>query len=218
MAADRPHRPRHSKALVHQHPAEGGGAAPMRIPVAVQTREARGGAWLVHRGPVGHPRIALGDGPRVVCQRLRKFRVQKVGVGGARPVMQKTDDGPNAKPAQPPQPPVGPGPIEIVRPPRGDAFPQHGIAQAGDAKLGNQPEILLAFVVAGFAGLIAPCVADADDAALDAAPQLHAGHYEVAGAAADEGADIASPAGRRIKRRPMRSNVASACPTTWSML
>ena len=98
--ADLAHGAHGSFALVQERADERRVVFGVRIPVAVQRREPRGGERLVHGSVVLDPRVPFRDGTRVRGELLGKAGVEQARVARAAAVVQQRDDRPDAQLAQ----------------------------------------------------------------------------------------------------------------------
>src|SRR5688572_28392811 len=126
-------------------------------------------------------------------------------------MMQQSDDRPDTELAQPPQPGVGPSPVDVVEAVRCQALPQHRESQGPQPDRCKAIEVALTDVVPRHGSLIEPPVTDAVHRALQAAPQFERRSGVGAGHAA-----LATLPGRAS---PLSFEYkVSAWATTWSML
>jgi hypothetical protein len=142
----------------------------MRVPVAVESGEARGGERLVDRGPHLDPGVTVGDARGIIGQLLREIGVEQLGIKRARAVMDEAANHVDAALAEHRQPVVGPGEIELVRPLRRHGLPQDREPDRGQAEVRHQVEVDAPVPVAGFRCLISIRVLEADNGAFGASP------------------------------------------------
>jgi hypothetical protein len=114
--ANRPHRQDDGLALMEQAARKGRVVAPVRIPVAVETAEARCGERLVDRRPARHPRVALGRCARVFGELLGELGVDEARRARPAAVVDEPGDRPDLELAQPREPLVGPRPVSRSEP------------------------------------------------------------------------------------------------------
>jgi hypothetical protein len=150
-------------------------SAGVRVPEAVQRREARRGQRLVDGRPVAHPGIAARHRGRVRRQARREVVLDQAGAGGPLPWWHSVRMGLS------PGAPSRAGARRSTRTRawsrhrRAPWFPQRRIADRAHAGAGEQGQVLDALVVAAARGLVEPGVADPVDGAFMAAPQLEGG-------------------------------------------
>ena len=137
----------------------------VRVPEAVEAREARGGQRLVHRSPVLHPRVALRDATRVGRELLWEPLVEQRRLWRTAPVVDEPDDRTDVQLAEPLQPLVAPAPV--MR-----SLPEDRVADRGDAQPGEPVEIVESRGVAAGVELVEVRVADAVDGRLDPGPDF----------------------------------------------
>src|SRR3954447_18950608 len=111
-------------------------------------------------------------------------------------------------------------------------LPQDGIAQRSDAKSGDCVEVLRPVPMSGFSQQVAVLVTDPRDGTLQPAPDFDAGSWPLrdghgAGRKLHGQTATSTEVGASFRFRfaftfgsvsSIRRKVASACPTTWSML
>jgi hypothetical protein len=141
------------------------------IPKAVQARKPRGRERLVDGRVELDPRVAARDGARVPSEPGSEARIEQVRVVGPAAVMDEPDDRFDPTRAQALEPSVRPRPVGLIGVDRGRTFPQHRIAQSGDAELGDRIDVVEPSIVAALAQLIEAAIADTVDCTLDPAPQ-----------------------------------------------
>jgi hypothetical protein len=170
--ADLAHRQHGGAALVDEGAHEGRLAGAVRVPHAVQPREAGGGADLVDRRVVLDPGVAAGHRAGVFRQLFREVLGHQAGMARTAAVVDQADDGRHAQLLQHGQAFVRPRPVCRVDAVRSGALPQHGIADRADAERGKALEVLqpLCMTVAVHLGEV--IVAYAVDGAFEPAPEL----------------------------------------------
>ncbi|CAO4137461.1 hypothetical protein OFEAOIEE_LOCUS5235 [Methylorubrum extorquens] len=173
--ADRPHRLLGRAALVDHHAQEARLVAAVRIPMAVEAREARRRQRLVHRGKILDLRIVFGDPPGMAGEKVGIGRIEQARVARAAAVMGQPCDRPDAETVEMRQARIVPGPVAGVGIVGSDGLPQDREAQGADAEARHGVEILRAVPMPSFHHLIAKAVMDPDDAAFDTAPQFQHG-------------------------------------------
>ncbi len=150
------------------------------MPQTIEGGEPRGGQRLVHRGPVGDPRITLGDRGGEARQCTREPRIHQTGVRRPRSVVQQAGDRADPELLQAAEPLVDPAPVEAVGRLWRNALPKHRITQRLEPQAGEQLQIPGPGLVTATQGLVEEPVADAVDGAFVAAPQFQVSHSPAA--------------------------------------
>src|SRR5207237_5621361 len=99
-------------------------------------------------------------------------RIEEVGVEGPRPMVEEATDYLYSQLVEPFQPFVRPGEVAGVGRQRSDAFPEDRITHFTHAQRCEHVDIERSVAVARLGQLIAPAVADPDDRAFGAGPEL----------------------------------------------
>ncbi len=170
------HRQSDAIHLVEQCQPEGALVRAVRVPMAVESREAGGGQRLVDRRPGLDPGVALRDLGSKVGQAGRKRRVEQVGVAGTAAVMDQSDKGTNAEFPKPFQPLVRPSPIGRLKPVGCHPLPKHGVTDRLETEFGEAVQVRQSIVVAAQAALVEVPVARAVYRAFDTTPELDVRH------------------------------------------
>ena len=145
-------------------------AAVVRVPVAVETGEARGGLRLVNGGVAGDPGVTLGDGKGVIGEFFGKPGVHEAGGCGAGAVVDEAGDRLDAELLH-----FFEAGAEGFEGAGGDgALPGEGVAELPEAKLAKEGEVTGAGEVATSLGLVEPLIVNAVDGAFHATPEFEA--------------------------------------------
>ena len=182
--ADRLHRQLHGPALRHERAREHARVLAVRIPHAVQPREAGRGERLVHGRPVLHPRVALGDQCGVPGESAGEVGVDEARVRGAAAVVREPDDGTDAERPEARQLRVRPAPVDLttgVLAVGRVLLPEHRVAQRADAQAREAFDVARAREVPVALELAEIRVTHPVDRGLQTAPQLERGGSPGAG-------------------------------------
>ena len=182
---------------MHHRAAEGAIVAQIRIPHAIERREARRGERFVDRRPAPDPGEAPRDPLRIPGEALGKFRIEQVRLERARAVMQERHDR-YAAFAQALQ--ARRRPLEIA------VLPKQRKARRSDAEIGDRIDVGAARPKARLPALIARGRRiDPSDARLGRRPDFDHSLRSEPARAASRATSQGRSCGRRACRRQARA-------------